>query len=80
MNKACEKLLEYLPRHRRQIFATVFCKTNLKVAIKTATNISYIHSSSQFHIFITLITDVFPGTRKMERKEKPLKKSCQNPV
>ena len=28
----------------------------------------------------TLITDVFPGTRKMERKEKPLKKSCQNPV
>ena len=28
----------------------------------------------------TLITEVLPGTRKMERKEKPLKKSCQNPV
>ena len=28
----------------------------------------------------TLITQVFPGTRKMERKEKPLKKSCQNSV
>ena len=28
----------------------------------------------------TLITEVFPGTRKIERKEKPLKKSCQNPV
>ena len=29
---------------------------------------------------LTMITEVFPGTRKMERKEKPLKKSCQNPV
>ena len=29
---------------------------------------------------LTLITEFFPGTRKMERKEKPLKKSCQNPV
>ena len=28
----------------------------------------------------TVITDVFPGTRKMKRKEKPLKKTCQNPV
>ena len=28
----------------------------------------------------TLITEAFPGTRKMARKEKPLKKSCQNPV
>ena len=28
----------------------------------------------------TLMTEVFPGTRKMERKEKPLKISCQNPV
>ena len=27
-----------------------------------------------------LITEVFPGTRKMERKEKPLKISCRNPV
>ena len=27
-----------------------------------------------------LITEVFPGARKLERKEKPLKKSCQNPV
>ena len=28
----------------------------------------------------TLITEVFPGTREMKRKEKPLKKLCQNPV
>ena len=28
----------------------------------------------------TLITEVYPGTRKMERKEKALKISCQNPV
>ena len=28
----------------------------------------------------TLIIEDFPGTQKMERKEKPLKKSCQNPV
>ena len=28
----------------------------------------------------TLITEVFPSTRKIERKEKPLKKSCQDPV
>ena len=27
-----------------------------------------------------LITEVFPGTREMKRKEKPLKKLCQNPV
>ena len=30
--------------------------------------------------YSTLITEVFPGTRKMEIKEKPLKISCQNPV
>ena len=28
----------------------------------------------------TLITEVFPGTREMKRKEKPLEKLCQNPV
>ena len=28
----------------------------------------------------TLITEVFPGTREMKRKEKSLKKLCQNPV
>ena len=28
----------------------------------------------------TLITEVFPGMREMKRKEKPLKKLCQNPV
>ena len=28
----------------------------------------------------TLITEVFPDTREMKRKEKPLKKLCQNPV
>ena len=29
---------------------------------------------------MTQITEVFPGTRKIERKEKPLKKWHQNPV
>ena len=28
----------------------------------------------------TLITEVFPDMREMKRKEKPLKKLCQNPV
>ena len=27
-----------------------------------------------------LITEVFPGMQEMKRKEKPLKKLCQNPV
>ena len=28
----------------------------------------------------TMITEVFPGTREMKRKEKPLRRLCQNPV
>ena len=35
---------------------------------------------SQGITFTTLTTEVFPVTCKMERKENPLKKSCQNPV
>ena len=29
---------------------------------------------------VTMITEYFPGKRVIERNEKPLKKSCQNPV
>ena len=33
-----------------------------------------------FNFVATLIIEVFPGTQKIERKEKPQKKLCRNPV
>ena len=41
---------------------------------------SIIGKGLNFVPLTTLITEVFPSTRKTERKEKTPKKSCQNPV
>ena len=44
---------------------------------------NYISYKSVFKVFFLRpdeFTEVFPGTRKMERKEKPPKISCQSPV
>ena len=44
---------------------------------------NYISYKSVFKVIFLRpdeFTEVFPGMRKMERKEKPLKISCQSPV